>query len=51
MKIGILEPENFSDEALQKLSQLGDINLFDGLDQQSFLADIHVLFIRLNYLI
>ena len=49
MKIGILEPENFSELAIMELSMLGTVDLFDGGDVNSFLEDKEVLFVRLNY--
>ena len=50
-KIGILEPDGFSVEALAKLKQLGQVDLFSGqiIQLADFLADKDVLFIRLAY--
>ncbi len=50
-KIGILEPDGFSVEALAKLKQLGQVDLFSGQSIQlaAFLSDMDVLFIRLAY--
>lgn len=50
MRIGILEPKNFSKSAINELSELGDLSVFkDNIDD--FLKDIDVLFIRLGYFI
>ncbi len=50
MRIGILEPKNFSTSAINELSELGDLSVFkDNIDD--FLKDIDVLFIRLGYFI
>ena len=49
MKIGVLEPENFSSVAITELSELGTVHLFEGGDFNSFIGDKEVLFVRLNY--
>lgn len=48
MKIGILEPSDFSEIALNRLRQAGKVELFDGKDLSKFLIDKTVLFVRLN---
>ena len=39
MQIGILEPKDFSQKALDRLSAIGNIELFDKANLTSFLAD------------
>ena len=52
MKIGILEPDNFSTQGINRLSKIGDIILFEHHQTlESFLELIEVLFIRLDYCI
>ncbi len=48
MKIGILEPSDFSEIALSKLRIAGTLALFDGKDLNRFVKDKTVLFVRLN---
>ena len=50
-KIGILEPDYFSEQAIRILEEVGDIFLFDGEDIKDFLRDKEVIFIRLKYYI
>lgn len=49
IKIGILEPEDFSHIALTKLQTLGSIELYDGKDIDLFISNKDVLFVRLRY--
>lgn len=49
MKIGILEPEAFSDTALEELKVKGTIELFQNNDLKNFLEDKNILFIRLGF--
>jgi D-3-phosphoglycerate dehydrogenase len=49
MQIGILEPNNFSLEALTYLKRLGEVRTYDGGDLPAFLAPLEVLFVRLGY--
>lgn len=49
MQIGILEPNEFSSVAIKELQKLGNVNLFDGFNLETFLEDKEVLFIRLKY--
>ena len=50
MRIGILEPNHFSVQGIQRLSSIGVISLFDNsVNIDSFLNNIEVLFIRLDY--
>jgi phosphoglycerate dehydrogenase-like enzyme len=51
MQIGILEPKDFSNKALDILSSIGNIELFDNIDLDSFLSDKEIIFIRLGYFI
>ena len=52
MKIGILEPDNFSTQGINRLSKIGDIILFENHQTLvSFLELIEVLFISLDYCI
>lgn len=47
MQIGILEPKDFSQKAIEMFSSIGKVSLFDGKDLDGFIADKEVLFIRL----
>lgn len=49
MQIGILEPDNFSQEAKRCLEELGDVSCFDGTARDAFLRDKEVVFVRLAY--
>ena len=51
MRIGILEPKDFSKKALDKLSSIGNVELFKNKDLNSFLEDKEIVFIRLEYFI
>jgi D-3-phosphoglycerate dehydrogenase len=48
MQIGILEPKDFSQKAIEMLTRIGDVSLFDGKDLDVFIVDKEVLFIRLG---
>ncbi len=49
MKIGILEPSDFSSKAIKRLTKLGQVSLFDGKHLDTFVKDKEVLFVRLNF--
>jgi D-3-phosphoglycerate dehydrogenase / 2-oxoglutarate reductase len=49
MRIGILEPLDFSDNAIKTLKSLGEVKLYDGKNINKFIESINVLFVRLNY--
>lgn len=49
VQIGILEPDNFSPEALRYLQRLGKVHTYAKGDLNTFLAPLDVLFIRLAY--
>ena len=49
--VGILEPNNYSCAALQKLRENFEVKEFKGEDLYEFLFDVEVLFVRLAYLI
>ena len=49
MKIGILEPLNFSKEALYMLSKIGKVDIFTGNNLDKFIEEKEILFIRLNF--
>ena len=49
MRIGILEPYNFSARALSLLRHRGDVSSFDGENLDSFIHDKDILFARLKY--
>ena len=49
MKIGILEPLNFSKEALYMLSKIGEVDIFTGKNLDNFIEEKEILFIRLNF--
>ena len=51
MQIGILEPSDFSDIAIEKLDNVGQVTKFSGSDLNIFLCEKDVLFIRLGYVI
>lgn len=51
MKIGILEPSDFSSIAIEKLDNIGQVTNFSGSDLNTFLSDKDILFIRLGYAI
>lgn len=47
MRVGILEPDCFSPEALASLQLLGEVRTYNGGDLASFLAPLEALFVRL----
>ena len=49
MRIGILEPLEFSIKALQSLKLMGDVSLFDGKNLKEFISNKEIIFTRLNY--
>lgn len=49
MRIGILEPKGFSQEALIRLGMFGDVQSYDGNDLAAFLEPVEALFVRLAY--
>lgn len=49
MQIGILEPKDFSKVALEKLSEIGDVALFDGNNLNKFISNKDIIFTRLKY--
>lgn len=50
MKIGILEPDFFSEQGIEKLSRIGDIKFFQSTSNlEEFLNEVEILFIRLKY--
>lgn len=51
MQIGILEPIDFSKKALNTLSIVGDVELFNNTHLDTFLLNKEILFIRLEYFI
>lgn len=48
-KIGILEPDRFSPEAIAALEAVGRVTLYKGGSLRHFLAPLEVIFIRLNF--
>ena len=48
MKIGIIEPKDFSIEAIELLQQKAEVCLWNGKHLEQFIADKHVLFVRLS---
>jgi D-3-phosphoglycerate dehydrogenase len=50
-KIGICEPEDFSQNAIRKLQSIGTVELFNDGNLQEFISDKNVIFIRLKYAI
>jgi D-3-phosphoglycerate dehydrogenase len=51
VQIGVLEPKDFSKDALVKLSKIGSVELYTNGNLGSFLENKDVIFIRLGYLI
>jgi len=51
MQIGILEPEDFSNKAINMLDSIGDTSQFDGENLDVFIEDKEILFIRLAHFI
>lgn len=50
MKIGILEPDHFSILGIEKLKSIGSISFYHNSESlDSFLNNVEILFIRLNY--
>lgn len=49
MRIGILEPDCFSPDAISRLRAVGNVVSWDGHDLAGFLKDVEVLFIRLGH--
>lgn len=49
MNIGILEPTDFSQRALEMIRGIGNVALFQGTDREKFLKDKAVVFIRLGH--
>ena len=51
MKIGIVESQDFSKEAIKKLNSIGDVTCFDEsvCTLKTFISDKNVLFVRLKY--
>ncbi len=49
MKIGVLEPENFSALAAKELLAIGSVHFFEGGNTKTFISDKEILFVRLNY--
>ena len=47
--IAILEPSHFSLNALEDLSRIDQVKLFDGGDVGEFIKDARILFVRLKY--
>ena len=51
MQIGILEPEDFSPQAIDILETVGQVQCFDGENVGRFVEDKEVLFIRLKHMV
>jgi D-3-phosphoglycerate dehydrogenase len=49
VQIGILEPSDFSQKAVNKLKNIGNVSCFDGGNLDTFLHDKEILFIRLGH--
>lgn len=47
MQIGILEPKDFSQKAIEMLNSIGEVSTLDDKNLDAFVADKEVLFIRL----
>lgn len=51
MRIGLLEPDRFDPEVLNRLERLGIVSVYENGSLESFLAPLDVLFVRLGYAI
>ena len=51
MQIGILEPKDFSIEAINELKTLGQVSAFSNGSIADFILDKTIIFVRLNYFI
>ena len=49
IRIGILEPTDFSPRALEMLGEIGKVSCFDGGGRAKFLMDKEVVFLRLSH--
>src|SRR3989338_1934809 len=49
MQIGLLEPDNFSDDARARLASLGEVTSRHGDDLSGFLHSLDAVFVRLAY--
>ena len=49
VKIGICEPESFSEKAIGILKSIGSIEFFNGKDIKGFIKDKYAIFVRLKY--
>lgn len=48
MRTGILEPDDFSTAALDRLAEIGGVALYDGGPLDAFLSEVEILFVRLR---
>lgn len=48
-KLGILEPDHFSEKAIEALQKVYEVEKYTGGDIKSFIEDKSVLFVRLKY--
>lgn len=48
-KIGICEPEGFSEQAIDQLKQIGNVECFREKDLKKFISDKNAIFVRLKY--
>ena len=46
MQIGILEGDGFSNLAMEQLSGIGSVEVFDGVSLDNFLSEKEILFVR-----
>lgn len=51
VKIGICEPDDFSEKAIRRLSDQCEVSLYDKGDLKGFVSDKTAIFVRLKYLI
>ncbi len=49
VKVGICEPKDFSEHAINVLSNNCSVSLFEGTDLQNFISDKDAIFVRLKY--
>lgn len=51
IKIGICEPNDFSEQAIKKMSDKYEVSLYENGDLKEFISDKTAIFVRLRYLI
>ena len=49
MQIGILEPQDFSNKAINELKLLGQVSLYKNGNISDFIRDKEIIFVRLKF--